>query len=136
VLRTLALYLHPVTAFAVVGLAVHAARLGLAGRSPRPDAAARRARHARLTPRLYGLIIVTWVIGVASVRWGRDDLDTAASGHFLVGTAIVGLFTAAAAVSRFIAVDGRARAVHPLLGAAALVLCGVQIFLGLQIMPH
>jgi len=73
---------------------------------------------------------------LASVWALRDDLTPAASGHFTVGTAIVVLFSAAALVSRRIAVDERARVIHPWIGAAALLLCGVQVFLGLQIMPH
>jgi hypothetical protein len=37
--------------------------------------------------------------------------------------------------SRASASDPRARAIHPLLGALALLLCGFQIFLGLQLLP-
>ena len=87
-------------------------------------------------PWVYGLILATWAGGLASVWALRDDLTPAASGHFTVGTAIVVLFSAAALVSRRIAVDERARVIHPWIGAAALLLCGVQVFLGLQIMPH
>ena len=43
--------------------------------------------------------------------------------------------TAGAVLSRWVPTDRRARVVHPWIGAAALLLCGVQVFLGLQIMP-
>src|SRR5207245_4569099 len=126
------------TPAAAAGALVRAvARAGRGGRG-RPAslrAARTRARHTALMPWVYGLVVASWAGGLASVWALRDDLTPAASGHFAVGTAIVVLFTAAALVSRWIAVDERARAIHPWLGAAALLLCGVQVFLGLQIMP-
>ncbi len=83
---------------------------------------------------MWGLVGANWAGGLATVRWVRPDLETAASGHFAVGCAILFLFTAAALVSRRVRTDARARAVHPWLGAAALVLAGVQVFLGLQLL--
>ena len=127
---------HPAAAAATIVLAVRGASLGLRGRRGRLQAERDRARHAALMPWVYGLILATWAGGLASVWALRDDLTPAASGHFTVGTAIVVLFSAAALVSRRIAVDERARVIHPWIGAAALLLCGVQVFLGLQIMPH
>jgi hypothetical protein len=62
-------------------------------------------------------------------------MELSDSGHFTAGSVIVALFTAAALVSRRVPVDARARAVHPILGAAALILSGVQVFLGLQLLP-
>ena len=127
---------HPAAAAATIVLAVRGASLGLRGRPGHRRAEHHRARHRALMPWVYGLVLVSWAGGLGSVWSLRDDLTLAASGHFAVGTAIVVLFSAAALVSRRIAVDGRARAIHPWIGAAALVLCGVQVFLGLQIMPH
>jgi hypothetical protein len=46
-----------------------------------------------------------------------------------------GAVHARALVSRRIDHDPRARAVHPWIGATALLLSGVQVFLGLQLMP-
>src|SRR5262249_48623663 len=63
------------------------------------------------------------------------DIEVAASGHFRVGCALVMLYGLAALVSRRIDRDPRARAVHPWIGAAALVLSGVQGVLGLQLVP-
>jgi len=127
---------HPAAAAATILLAARGASLGLRGRPGHPRAERHRARHRALMPWVYGLVVASWAGGLASVWALRDDLTPAASGHFAVGTGIVVLFTAAALVSRWIAVDERARAIHPWLGAAALLLCGVQVFLGLQIMPH
>jgi len=48
----------------------------------------------------------------------------------------VALLTLAALLSRRVPDDPRARLLHPLVGATAVLLAGVQVFLGLQIMPH
>jgi Protein of unknown function (DUF4079) len=111
------------------------ASLGLRGRAARPSAAAARRRHAALAPWVYGLILLAWAGGLASTWWLRPEMETAASGHFTAGSMIVGLFSAAAGLSRRIDTDPRARTLHPLVGAASLLLCGVQVFLGLQLLP-
>ena len=131
-----ALYLHPAFGLATVLLAAWAGSLGLRSRQPGVGAAARRARHARLAPWAYGAMLVAWASGLATVRWLRDDLEPATSGHFTAGSAMVALLTAAAILSRRVAIDARARRLHPWLGAAAVLHGGVQFFLGLQIMPH
>jgi|SRR5581483_569750 len=128
-------YLHPATGFVALALSLYTARLGLRGRTARPDRAIVRRRHAGIGPWLYTLVLVNWMGGYATVRWARADIDAAASGHFTVGTVITVLFTAAALLSRRVPVDARARAIHPILGATALLLSGVQVFLGLQLLP-
>ena len=129
------LYLHPLAALGTIGLAVYAASLGLRSRLPRHDAEALRRRHAAVAPWVYGLVLANWVAGLVTLWRLRPELETGSSGHFQVGIAIVALFTGAALLSRWVEVDPRARTVHPLLGAAALLLCGVQVFLGLQLLP-
>jgi hypothetical protein len=129
------LYVHPVAALATFALAVYAGSLGLRSRSPRRDAEELRRLHARLGPWLWALVVANWTAGLATVWWLRDELEPAASGHFTLGTVILALYSAAAALSRFVPTDARARAVHPVLGATATLLSGVQVFLGLQILP-
>jgi hypothetical protein len=129
------LYVHPLAGLAAIALAGYAASLGLRSRSPRGAAAAARRRHRRIAPLAYALVVANWAGGLGAVRWLEPELDPAASGHFTLGTLIVLLLTAGAVLSRRVPVDPRARAVHPWLGAAALLLCGVQVFLGLQILP-
>jgi hypothetical protein len=133
--RLFLLYLHPVVSLATVALAGYAASLGLRSRLPRRDAAELRRRHATLAPRVYALVMLNWPVGLATMWWLRPEIEVATSGHFAVGIAIVLVFTAAAILSRRVAVDARARVVHPVLGAAAVLLCGFQIFLGLQLLP-
>ena len=131
-----------------VALGAPAARAGHGGASPcarrasgcaaaRPAPA--RPRCARGTavsaPWLLGLVVANWLLGLGSVRLDPRDLELAASGHFQVGSALVVLYGVAALISRRIDHDPRARAVHPWIGAAALLLSGVQVFLGLQLMP-
>jgi hypothetical protein len=130
-----ALWLHPVLGLVTVTLAVRTAGLGLRGRAPGATAAMLRARHRRLGPWVLGLVITNWALGLGSVWLDPRDLELAASGHFQVGTGLVVLFGLAALVSRRIDRDPRARLVHPWIGAAALLLAGVQVFLGLQLMP-
>jgi hypothetical protein len=130
-----ALWLHPLLGLGTVALAVRAASLALRGRAPGPGAAALRARHRRLGPWVLGLVVANWLLGLTSVWLDPRDLELAASGHFRVGSGLVVLYGLAALVSRRIDRDPRARAVHPWIGAAALLLSGVQVFLGLQLMP-
>jgi uncharacterized protein DUF4079 len=128
-------YWHPIASVAAIALAAYAASLGLRARAPRADAARARARHAALGPWVYACFVANWLAGVLTLHSARPDIETAASGHFTVGSAIVVVLTAGALLSRRIRVDPRARAVHPLLGALALLLCGFQVFLGLQLLP-
>jgi hypothetical protein len=88
-----------------------------------------------VAPWVYGLMLLAWAGGLASTWWLRPEIEPAASGHFTAGSVIVVLFSAAAGLSRRIDADPRARALHPVVGAAALLLCGVQVFLGLQLLP-
>ena len=71
------LYLHPLLALATVGLLGQAAVLGLRSRQVRRGASVLRGRHARLAPYAYALVVASWLLGAASVWWGRDDLDMA-----------------------------------------------------------
>lgn len=126
-------WVHPVLAAVTTALAFFAASLGFRARRHARDLEARR-RHARLAPRMYVLVLVNWGLGFVTVWWFRRE-DLAASGHFTVGSTIVALLSAGAALSLRVPTDARARAIHPLLGAAALVLFGLQVFLGLQLLP-
>jgi hypothetical protein len=132
--RTL-LYLHPVAALVALALAVYAATLGFRSRSVRRDADEARRRHARIGPWLWALVVANWLGGIATVWWLRPDIDLADSGHWTLGTAVTALFTLTALVSRFVRSDERARLVHPVLGAVSVILSGVQVFLGLQLLP-
>lgn len=131
----LSLYLHPLGGLIVIALAVYTATLGFRGRLPRRDAAAARRRHAAIGPLLYSLVLLNWIGGLVAVRRLEPSLAEASQPHLTVGTLILVLFTLAALLSRHVPVDARARAVHPILGAAAVLLGGLQIFLGLQLLP-
>ena len=128
-------YLHPLAGVAQIALAAWQASLGLRARAGRAGAAAARARHATLGPWLLATFVLNWAAGLASVHWGRQDIEEAATRHLAVGSTIVVVLVAAAILSRRVPVDPRARTVHPLLGGAALLLCAVQVFLGLQLLP-
>ena len=134
-MKTVAVWIHPVVGFVTTALALHGVSLVVRARRIGARGAALRARHRALMPWVWGLVLANFAGGVLSCwLWREEDLAT--SGHFTVGTVLVGLFTAAALVSRRIDADPRARLVHPWIGAAALLAAGVQIFLGLQIVPH
>ena len=131
----LSLYLHPLGGFLAVTLAAYTATLGFRARRPRRDAAAARRRHAMLGPLLWLLVAINWIGGQIAVRRLEPSLAEASQGHLTVGTLILVLFSFAALLSPHVPVDARARAVHPILGAAAVLLGGYQIFLGLQLLP-
>jgi hypothetical protein len=133
--RLILLYLHPAVSLTTVVLAGWGASLGLRSRLPRRDAALSRQRHAALMPWVYLLVLLNWPAGYAATVWLRPEIESAASGHFTAGIGIVVVLSAVALLSRHVATDPRARAVHPVLGAVALLLCGIQIFLGLQLLP-
>jgi cytochrome b561 len=86
-------------------------------------------------PWVLGLVIANFAGGLASAWLWRDPEDLAASGHYTVGIVVVGLFVLAATVGRRIDRAPRLRVLHPWIGAAALLASGIQIFLGLQIVP-
>ena len=132
----IAVWIHPVAGLVVTVLAAHGASLALRGRRRGPRGAALRARHRALMPWVYALVLANFAGGVLSCWLWRDEEDLATSGHFGVGLVLVGLFSLGALVSRRMHVDPRARRLHPWIGAAALLAAGVQIFLGLQIVPH
>jgi hypothetical protein len=130
-----AAYVHPIVSLAAIAVAVWGASLGLRSRRARPGATVARARHAAIGPWLWAAFVLDWAIGLATVRWGRENVEEAATRHLVVGSAIVALLTAGAILSRRVPTDTRARAIHPLLGGAALLLCALQVFLGLQLLP-
>jgi hypothetical protein len=132
----LVLWAHPILGLVVTALAVRTATLAVQGRGRGPRALAHRAQHRKLSPWAYGLAVVAWIGGVLSVWLWRPDLDVTDSGHFQIGGVIIVLFSLAALVSRRVPTDAWARAVHPWIGAAVLMALGVQVFLGLQLMPR
>jgi Protein of unknown function (DUF4079) len=129
------LYIHPAAAFVTVAALAYTGSLGLRSRQVRRGATALLRRHARVAPYVYWLVVLNWALGAASVWWGRQDLDFAASGHFKVGCALVVALTITALVSRWMDRVPNGRTIHPLVGALSILLAGFQLFLGLQIMP-
>jgi hypothetical protein len=123
-------WLHPALGLLAVALLVKAARRGLAVRSgPLPY---RHLAHPTLAFLAWLFVLVNWLLGLLTVRFYRPDLDLAASTHFQAGSALLALLTLAGGLSFWIYADPRVRRIHPAIGAAALLLAGVQVFLGLQ----
>ena len=123
-------WLHPATGLLAVAVLVQAARRGLAVRSGSPRRA--RVAHPRLAFFAWLFVLANWLLGLLTVRLYRPELDLAASTHFKAGTALLGLLTLAGVLSFWIFADPRVRRLHPVIGAAALLVAGVQVFLGLQ----
>jgi uncharacterized protein DUF4079 len=124
-------WLHPALGLAAVAVLVQAARRGLAVRRRTPRAG-RELPHPELARRAWWLVLGNWVLGLLTVWKYRPELDVATSTHFKAGTAVLVLLTLAGVASRWIDADPRVRRLHPVIGAAALLLAGVQVFLGLQ----
>lgn len=134
-MSSLWLYVHPILAFVAVAGLAYIAVLGLRSRQVRRGGPAMLQRHARIAPVVFWLVLGNWLLGAASMRFGRSDLDFGDSGHFKVGCYLVVALSAAALLSRRIDRVPNGRTIHPLLGALAVLLAGFQVFLGLQIMP-
>lgn len=126
-------FLHPVLALASAGLLLYVASLGL--RSRERGQAGLRPRHARLAPLAYAAMLLNVAVGLVSVTLLRPDLELAGSVHFRLAVGIVACLTLAALLSRGIGASQLARTVHPLLGLAALLLAGLQIFFGMALLP-
>lgn len=127
-------YLHPLTAAAVLLLLAHVASLGIRARNDPRRAPQLLRRHARLAPWVYGLILATWLAGLATTWLLRPELDLAGSQHFRVGLALVAALSASALSSRWIRFAA-VRAIHPWFGVLGVLLAVAQIFFGLQITP-
>jgi hypothetical protein len=134
-LTSIAVWIHPIAALVTTALALHGASLALRGRRLGPRGGPSLRRHRRLMPWVLGLVVANFVGGLASAWLWRDPEDLAASGHYGVGIVVVLLFAVAGAIGLRIDRTPALRAVHPWIGAAALLASGVQIFLGLQIVP-
>ena len=122
-------WLHPALGLAAVALLVHAARRGL---EIRRGVRSGRAAHPKLAARAWWFVAANWVLGLLTVHFFRPDLDLAASTHFQAGTAMLLVLSIAGLSSLWIDADPRMRRIHPAIGAVALLLAGVQVFLGLQ----
>ena len=129
-------WIHPIAGLVTTALAVHGMSLALRARRIGARGAPLRARHRALMPWVWALVVANFLGGLLSAWLWRDEDELAGSGHFAVGLVLVGLFTLTALAGRRIDRDPRFRGIHPWIGAAALLAAGVQVFLGLQIVPH
>ncbi|MBP1684968.1 MAG: hypothetical protein H6Q33_1111 [Deltaproteobacteria bacterium] len=127
-------YVHPVSAGVVVVLLGYVGSLGLRARSDPRHAGQYLARHARLAPFMYWLMLAAWTGGLVSTWLLRRDLELATSVHFRCGVASVLALTGGALTSRWMQLPA-VRAAHPWFGAAAILLAAAQVFFGLQITP-
>lgn len=134
-MTTVAVWIHPIAALATTALALHGASLALRGRRLGARGVPFLHRHRRLMPWVLALVVANFVGGLASAWLWRDPEDLAASGHHTVGMVVVALFALAGLLGLRIDRSPRLRTVHPWIGAAALLASGIQIFLGLQIVP-
>ena len=129
-------YRHPIMGGAVLGLLGYVATLGFRLRTARRGRAALAARHRRLAPITYWAVLASWLLGLGSTFWLRNDLGVASTLHFRTGLALVGLLTGSALTARSMqSGNALAREVHPWLGAAAVLLAAGHVIAGLRIMP-
>lgn len=129
-------YLHPLLGGLAVLLLGYVAVLGFQLRTVRRGRAAIARRHARLAPLAFWLVAGNWALGAVSTLWWRTEPPFASSLHFRSGSAMLLLLAGSALSAR--AIDrgsARARALHPWLGAAAVLLAAAHVVAGLRIMP-
>ncbi|MEO2167621.1 MAG: DUF4079 family protein [bacterium] len=125
-------FVHPLIGLVALVLLFRAASLGLRSRERR--GAPLRAQHAKAAPRALAATFLAFAMGLISTILWRPDLEIAGGWHFRTGVAIVLLLGAGALLSRHIHDNERARRIHPLLGATALLLAALQVFLGLPLL--
>ena len=127
-------YLHPVVAGLVTALLFYTGFLGLRSRSDRRHRRTLLARHAQVAPIMYGVMVVSWVGGLASTYWLRPDRDVSLSTHLQIGCAMLVCLSIGVWTSRNMRRPAL-RSLHPFVGAAAMLLAAAQVFFGLQITP-
>ena len=129
-------YLHPIIGAVGLLLLGYVASLGFRMRTARRGRAALAARHARLAPIAYGIVLASWLIGAASTLWLRADLEFASSLHFRSGCAMAILLTGSALTAGAMRRGSAgAREIHPWLGALAVLLAAAHVATGLRMMP-
>ncbi len=121
----------------VVALLLYTGSLGIHSRRRRQRRRdAMLARHARIAPYCWALVLFAWLAGAWSSSYLRDDLSFAASNHFWLGTALLAVLSAGLLASRFaLRGSSAARELHVWLGVAALLLAVAQVVSGLRIGP-
>ena len=134
-MTAIAVWIHPLAGLLTTALALRGASLALRGRRLGPRGGKLLQQHRRLMPWVLALVVANFVGGLVSAWLWRDPEDLAASGHYQVGIVVVALFALAAVLGWQIDRAPRLRLIHPWIGAAALLASGIQIFLGLQIVP-
>jgi hypothetical protein len=127
-------YVHPLLATLGLALLAHTASFAVRARNHRRYRSLFLVRHSFIAPRMYWTIVFVWGSGLVSVWALRPADELATSGHFVVGTAFLAVLTMSAVSSRWMD-DARVRAVHPWIGALALLLSAAQAFFGLQLLP-
>jgi len=130
------IYLHPIAGAVTLLLLAYVSSLGLKVRTARRDRAPLGARHERWAKLAYWAVLISWLGGVASIALDRDDLRVAGSLHFRSGTLLVLLLSGSALTARAMRRGSAdARAWHPWLGAAAVLLAAAHAAAGLRLTP-
>ena len=127
-------YIHPLIATLALALLAHTASFAVRSRNDRRYRSLFLVRHSYIAPTMYVTILVAWSSGLLSTWLLRPPEELAASGHFKVGTAFVVVLTLSLITSRWIE-NRTIRAIHPWIGALALLLSAAQAFFGLQLLP-
>ncbi|HEY2775112.1 MAG TPA: DUF4079 family protein [Candidatus Binatia bacterium] len=127
-------YLHPILAGFVLVLLAYVASLGVLARNDRRHRAQHLREHSLLAPWMYAAVVVLWCAGLG-VNWAiARPGEAATSTHFKIGTGLVATLSAAALASRWMHIRS-VRAIHPWIGALALLLAAAQVVYGLQLLP-
>lgn len=128
-------YLHPIAGVAALLFLVYVGLLGFNARNRSRQRAALLARHARLAPYVYALVLLVWIGGAFSSAFLRSDLAFAQSFHFRLGCASAALLTGSALSAQWMNRYPWARSLHPWFGAGAVLLAAAQAVTGLRITP-
>jgi hypothetical protein len=128
-------YLHPIFGAITLALLVYIAVLGFDARNRPRQRQVLLARHARLAPYVYVLVLLSWCGGAFSTAFLRGDLRFADSLHFRLGCASAALLTGSALSAQWIDRYPWVRELHPWFGGVAALLAAAQAVTGLRITP-
>ena len=130
----MAAYIHPLIAALALALLAHTVSFAIRARNERRYRSLFLVRHSYIAPTMYVAVLVAWASGLLSTWVLRPPAEFAASGHFKIGSAFVAVLTMSVISSRWIE-SRRIRAIHPWIGALAILLAAAQAFFGLQLLP-
>ncbi|MFZ5478147.1 MAG: DUF4079 family protein [Myxococcota bacterium] len=128
-------WIHPVVGIAAVAGILWLGTMGVRSRHRKPYAGESRARHRRWSRGVLALCVGAAILGTASVRFARPELELSRSLHFWLGWSTAGLMVALALTGPKIHGDPDSKRIHPPTGIFVLLLATATATFGMSLLP-